>query len=793
MDKTTSVIAALDAGKMPSQKQINQMFDWTLDNIFTSLDSTDTGKFSEPGRIFAEGIREILQAYQKVGMNKNGDDKLQEMLWHLSEADFSESQIRPMDTDDASRDAQALRTAIRTVLSVAWTSMSGEGQFLFADFASFSRLALADFAEFIEGSAAQAKESLRTVDQEVQDGERDTIGRKKRSREEAEAMQDPKVQFESTMDTIKGAGSSAIGAGQKATATTQETATAASNKLEEAYRRACERAQTDQQYRESLSTLFDTASKWINRSLDTTSNVGDSASLDDFIEDPTEEKHLHKAIRDLRGLIERFAGGKSMDDLLSCVRACALDVRRDPELKAWFTEFFTHARRSLDDPKYSGSQEAKDKHQELGKRWKELLSKDSDKGRQWKNDLSALRREMRAYRQHIERDPDVHRVRQAHDRFQENMKQGVTSGAQIGLQTLVEQSPWFWQDLFNVYAQRILHVVKDIPIPRTEYVDSEVEFVLENIDISALNLLPGHAYIRNIADVDISAPDGSGKATTSVGTLTHVKLQALQLSLQETSFYYKDKTATIGPSEFSGIMGLTLPPQGVDVDIKFRLLPNTPQGLAARQQRGRYFNLDLVTVGVAESLNVEVKQSNHPILATVFKPIITMRFREALERTLEAQIRGLFDTVDTLAYDVSRRAEVFEDTGLGSSAALMAAIWSEIGRMRKMEGGLLSGWRATGTGVIKESNEGEAKLAMGAEPQILSGEKHGPLGTNSQPLAERLPSMEEVTGSAQSTGQNAAGLGQQALKTVQTFKQSVQAKAEQEKKQEGWRTEAFSF
>ncbi|EIW84439.1 hypothetical protein CONPUDRAFT_135878 [Coniophora puteana RWD-64-598 SS2] len=793
MDKTTSVVAALDAGKMPTQKQINQMFDWILDNMFSGLESSDAGKLSEPGKILAEGIRDILQAYKQLGTSKNGDNKVQDVLWHLSGSNFSDTSMRQMDTSDASRDAEALRSALRTVLNVAWTSVSGEGQYLFADFASFSRLAMADFAEVIESSASHAKESLRDIDQEVQEGERDTLGRKKRSREEEERMQDPKVQFESAMDVVKDTGSAAIGTGQKVSESTKETARAATNRLEEAYRNACERAQTDEKYRESLSTLFDTASKWVNRGLDTTSDLGDTASLDDFIEDPTPEKHLHNAIREMRTLIERFAGGKSLDDLLGCMRACAIDVRSDPELKSWFTEFFSHARRSLDDPKYSGSEDARQKHQELRARWKEILSEESDKGREWKEDLGALRREMRQYYERMEHDADVQRVRMAHERLQHNVQQGILSGAQISLHALVEQSPWFWQDMFNVYAQKILNVAKDIPIPRTEYVDSEHEFVLENLNITTLNLLPGHAYIRNIADIDITAPAGSEKAVTAIGTLTHVKLQAVHLALDETSFYYKDKTATIGPSEFSGIMELTLPPQGVDVDIKFRLLPNTPQGLAARQQRARYFTLDLVSVSISEDVTVEVKKSNHAILASVFKPIIKMRFREALERTLEEQIRGVFDTLDTLAYDVSRRSEVFQDTGLGSGAALMAAIWSEIGHMRKMEGGLLTGWKATGTGVIKEAKEGEASIAMGAEPQILSGEKHGPLGTNSQPLAERLPSAKDISGSVQEGTERIAGDGKEAMKTVQSFKQSVRAKTEEERKKDGWKSESFNF
>lgn len=315
---------------------------------------------------------------------------------------------------------------------------------------------------------------------------------------------------------------------------------------------------------------------------------------------------------------------------------------------------------------------------------------------------------------------------------------------------------------------------------RTEYVDSEVEFVLENLNISSFRLLPGHVYMRNITDVDITAPAG-GTAETAWGTLTHIRLQALQLTLKEVSFFYKDKTVTIGPSDFRGIMEFNLPTQGLDVDFKFRLIPNTPLGLKERERRRRFFIVERVDARLSDNITFEVKQSNHPILASVFKPILVMRFREALERTLEEQIRALFDLADGLAFDTYKRAEVFEDTGLGRGPAIAAGIWSEIGRLRKLEGGLLAGWKATSTGIIKEGLPGEAKLAMGAEPQILSGAKRGPLGTHSVPIAERS----EVQAVSQSVHEG--------VEEVQSFKVAVQKKTEVERRRPGWQSHSFDF
>ena len=329
-------------------------------------------------------------------------------------------------------------------------------------------------------------------------------------------------------------------------------------------------------------------------------------------------------------------------------------------------------------------------------------------------------------------------------------------------------------------------------IDRTEYVDNEIEFVLENLDISSLNLLPGHAYIRNITDVDITAPAGSQSTTTAFGTLTHIRLQAVHLALKEVSFFYKDKTSTVGPSDFTGLMEFNLPQKGVDVDLKFRLIPNTPQGLKERERTGRYFKIERVEVNLAQDIAMEVKQSNHPILASVFKPVILIRFREALERTLAEQIRGLFDATDAVAFDIGRRSEVFKDAGLGTVASVVAAMWSEIGRLRRMEGGLLTGWKATGTGLVKDDLGGDAKLALGAEPQILSGEKRGPLGTNAEPLAERMPP--EIHGAVErgrTATERAGQAAKEGIKQVRSFKQSVEQKTRKEKQRRGWQSPAY--
>ncbi|KAF7981273.1 hypothetical protein HWV62_34169 [Athelia sp. TMB] len=805
MDKTTSVLAALDAGKLPNQKQVNEIIDWITDNVIPEVQPSGTGELSAQGRIIANGLREVLQSYKQLGSAKNGDDILQKALWHLSEGDLQNTSTNAMNTDEAARDLAAIRSALRTVLKVAWTNVSSEGSALFEDFASFTRLALADLAEVVEGQAAKAKDGLRTLDTQIDQGERTQIGTKVKSQEEAEHDSDPKVQWQQGMDATKDAGTAVIGTGQDVKASAEKTYDRTSQRLHDSYVNMCDRSQNDNDYHHAMITIFDTFSKWINKSVDTAASVNQTP-LESFIDDPTPEQHVPNAIRGIRTFIERLAGGKSLDDVLGKLRECAADVRADPDLKAWFNDLFAHIRKSLDEAGYARSDEAGQRYNELRQRWKALSSNESDEGRKWKHDVDALKSEIRAFEAALANDQDLNRVKKAHAKLGEQLGDGAEKTGKVGLQLAMDQAAWVWQDLFNVYAPRVMGMLHDIPIPRTEYVDPDVEFVLENVDISSFSMLPGHVYIRNITDVDISAPAPSSNAatTTQVGTLTHIKIQAMQLSLKDVSFFYKDKTATVGPSDYTGLMEFTLPSQGVDVDIKVRLLPNTPAGLEYRKKRGAFHFIERVEVNIAEDVTLKVKESNHSVLMAMFKPVMVMRFREALAKTLAEQIRAVLEGADALAWDIGQRQEVFGDAGLGGGSAFAAAIWSEIGRLRKSEGGILSGWTATGTGFVKDDLQNGGKIAMGAEPQILSGEKRGPLGTNSETVKERLPDVDlgaiDANVDTSSAGQAAGDVAQKGVdlvkegkRQVQTFQKTVEAKAAEEKKRDGWESEAFTF
>lgn len=118
-----------------------------------------------------------------------------------------------MDSKEASNDYQAAASSLRTSLQIFWDNATTEGTGVFSDFASFTRLSLADAAELVGEKATQAAEGLRKVEGEVQAGERDSVGIKEKTKTEWKTA-DTRELFEKSMDTAKVAGSETIGAAQ---------------------------------------------------------------------------------------------------------------------------------------------------------------------------------------------------------------------------------------------------------------------------------------------------------------------------------------------------------------------------------------------------------------------------------------------------------------------------------------------------------------------------------------------------------------------------------------------------
>lgn len=352
-----------------------------------------------------------------------------------------------------------------------------------------------------------------------------------------------------------------------------------------------------------------------------------------------------------------------------------------------------------------------------------------------------------------------------------------------------------------------------------EYQDAQTEFVLENLDLSTMRVNPSHIRLSNLANLDIITDEfGEIRSLMSMGT--RINARGIGLSVNRLSFWYRDKTATYGPSDYSGrISNFYIPPQGVDLDIQFRLIPANrgTSSSVEREQRNAFHIFDRVVVSIVdgENMDFDIEDCNHTVLLSLFKPIFTTRLREALERTLSYLIRAIFEGADGVAWEVFRTTQDYLWKGMGFRSSVGAALSDEWDHLKHAahDNPEEIGTTWTSSGVVVKLIDPETtfpySFACGSEPQILGPEKKGPSGasstattqaqtpTSAGPAPARLfgSVLGSISGYALGTQDLSGGVNgvtkEQAAQL--TFRQAVDVKAELERKRDGWESEAFDI
>jgi len=326
-------------------------------------------------------------------------------------------------------------------------------------------------------------------------------------------------------------------------------------------------------------------------------------------------------------LVERFAGDKSLQNLFSAAAACGADVREDQEVRRAVDDYEGFIRKSMDEPGYIESDEYRQRRQQLRQQLERLQSRDTDAGRKWNQDVARLQQEARLFSEAVEKDGSIQRLKNAHLKLAKHLASAVPTAGKFTM----GQASWVMSDLSDVVLPRVFSMMKEIPLPRcvvtirvrdlrliilflyrTEYVDDETEFVLENLNLESLQLLPGRVKITNQTSLDIDAPGpAAGESTKNMANKTRIQFTGIALKLKQLSFYYKDKNSSMPPGAVTGLLDVTIPQKGVDVDVQVSMLP-TGSGQKQRERRHAFHRVDNVSVSL-DDVSIALSKTNHPV------------------------------------------------------------------------------------------------------------------------------------------------------------------------------------
>jgi len=630
MEFVGALTAAASAGKLPSTKQSNDLANWLLKSPILQLEASSAGcggKLSESGTEIVRDIREIIQAHQAAATEKNGDDILQKALFTLGRANRQQYESQGGYGQQQQQQYQQQQ------------QQQAGGQ----DFVGALRIGV----EALLGSLDWSGQSIRQQEQ----------GASYRDQSH-DAMQVDR-------DNV-------------------------AERVFQAMGRIAQRAQNDPEYRRGIDTLFFIYDKFktssINRAQQYQQPSGNE--LEEELANILGGGEIAGALKNIRTLIERFSGGKSLQNLLAAAAACAAGLREDQEVRRAVDDWEGFIRKALDEPRYIESNEYRQRSSQLRQQWERLRERDSEAGRKWKQNVERVERESHEFNKAVEQDKSVQRLRNAHLKL-------ASHAANIS-STPGKPASFVLSDMADVMLPRFFAMLKEIPLPRTEHVDHETEFVLENLKIQSLELPPGHV---KITDQPSTGTYAQGESQDKANK-TRIQFTGLQLKLDPVSFYYKDKTSSAAaPNPVSGLLDVKIPQKGLDVDLQVSVL-SSESGSKQREKRSSFLRVDQASVSIDDA-SISMSKTNHPVTSTLFKPVLRTRLLTALKTSLEQYLRIGIETLDSIAFDVHDRAQIFADAtrienALGAHALGLTSVIDRMAREGRLLGPMATGLRPSG-------------------------------------------------------------------------------------------------
>ncbi|KAG6848115.1 hypothetical protein H0H93_003252, partial [Arthromyces matolae] len=440
--KMKDVIEAFRLGRLPTNKQINSALDYVLEAEHSLV---ATAKLSPNGKKLIKGIRSIFKTMKIMVHEKNGDELLQQFLWHT----------RDVETDDKEREKiPALQETMKSSsVSEAAARMEPAAEPQGDDLQPAIRHLRTLFSLVLTNSEVRKLLSDFSI-----------IGRDVLSNQQAasetERMTGSKEYFADRLDQ-----------GKKFLTSVE--------RKEFIYRgkKVIIECQKNGDSQEAICWLL--------------SYVGARAATGHQKMKGREEgargaftgnKAFQQATYEIRTLLERFASNESMEPIIDAFRVLGDDAHSDKALKDWFEEVNEYFRQILLEPGYVLDQQCDNRAVQLRESGRKFFDG------KYKGHFDRLFENIGSWFEAMEEDRVNMRFREDWARLTEDLffdsEGGLTFKTDL------------WNDINHVIIPQIIGKVGYIPIPRIEYTDETLDLVIGNLTLSGHNLFPNIISMR---------------------------------------------------------------------------------------------------------------------------------------------------------------------------------------------------------------------------------------------------------------------------------------------------------
>lgn len=678
------IYKAFEAGKVPSNEQI----DTTLNSFLASRPlSKPSDRLSPDGKTLVADFREVVQQAKYLLLTKNEGELLQDFIWQCQKIDGADAAVpgAPIGKDTAQQHAQHAKEGFRTLGQLIITN--GEFRKLLNDAVVLLRDIAGDAATNVANRVNPSEDELSQIDRPAAENTwhetPDMSTGKFKEQMKSSIQRNKPVDRNDLQEAAGNASENAHPSGsrdptdtanlaardqqygtnsnvdgqaglQAATSTLRERASEnipedTKQQLRENRDKTREKTknyvdqkmprerrdqliyrlkkmvveiQGHQDYMRAIDTLLDLASEYGGHA----QTIGQQGT--GTFKDAHSDSSLNKAERDIITLMERFANNTSSEDLVSSINAIYADADRDPELKGWFKEMNTFIRKCLKEQGYIMKDSSTEHWNKLYDRGNFLLRD------RYRPHTDRIVDEFKFMGQQFDEDPMNRRFAEACQKLFNDL-----GNDENGKPTF---KPHLLKDLSEVIIPAAFENIRYMPIPRLEYRDPEMEFVIENLVIESDNLMPNVFEVANDNYFRWGRKGFANKNSHAV----QISVAGMQMDLKDVSYYVNRKT---GPKlKDTGIVDIFL--GGTGLSFKMKL------STAEKKDRQNLFKVDKVEVDI-KNFKLKIKKSTHKILLTLAKSVIIKGLRPALQKAVEQSIKQKFEEADRFAYKIQTEAE----------------------------------------------------------------------------------------------------------------------------------------
>ncbi|KAK5736253.1 hypothetical protein LTR17_007593 [Elasticomyces elasticus] len=678
------IYAAFAKGKVPSNKQIDVAMNSALE--WSELKNPNK-KLSSEGQVLVQDLRNVIEQTKIMLLSKNDGNLLQDFIWqtqHLDQA-AAGTPNAPIDKDTAKQHGNQALEGLRTLGELLITN--GQFRKLLSDATVLLRDIAGDAASKTADKVKPSEDRLNMLDEPAPDNtwhekpdlSRDNLKQQVQSRvpigkkEAQDAMGDATQQAHPSGERDpQRAGETAAQDAQRGTDSGYDAQGGVKSGLQSLKNKVDENASDGQkqqmedqkdkarQYRERTNNYFknkvpkerreqiifrlkkmvveiqghqdyqqaiDTLLRLAEEYTGHTKNMAGQSK--ETVKGAHQATSLQSAEADLKTLLERFANNTSFDDMMDSINQMYADADRDPELKGWFRDMNTFVRKCLKEQGYILQDDSDEQWNRLYDHGNYLLRD------RYRNHTDRIVDEIKFLAGQFDKDPQ-------NKAFADSMQKLFTDlgNDENGKPTF---KPHLIKDLTEVVIPMVFEHIRYVPIPRTEYSDSMIDAVIENLVIEGDNLAPNMFEFGS----DNYWRWGRKGIQSKNKNKVMLNISGVQMDLRDVSYYIKKKEGFPGITD-KGVMDIFMGGSG----LSFKIAMET----ADKSDNSHFFKINTVVVDV-KNLNIKLKQSNHKLLFAMFKPLLLKVMRPVIQKVAEKQIRDQISQVDAMAFRVKQEAD----------------------------------------------------------------------------------------------------------------------------------------